>query len=125
MKQKESEILKELCVAEGKEVSVGTFKLLSGRRMPIRRGPIVPLPAGTLIELSAQTSKELFAMGCIIPVDPAIPPVGKYKILRRQKLVIDGLYTDLQAGEFIELTDTEALPYLRAQQIELVQEVTK
>jgi hypothetical protein len=125
---KAQNVIKEFCITTGEKPSVGIFKVLDNRKFyfPVCKGPNIVVGPGDLLELSSETARELFVTNRVIPFDPAIPELGKYRVLRPLRVAIDGLWTDLKPHEFVELTFTEALPLLKKENIALesaVQEV--
>lgn len=116
---KDKLVLKELSVTDGEAPAVGVFRVLRSFYLPVRKGPNISLPVGALVELSAGTAQENFLLNRVIPHDPAIPALGKYRALLPFRVVLNDIFVDVKAEEFLELTSQEALPFLQRQQIAL------
>lgn len=121
-----TEIFREYCVLTGEKPGVGIFQVLPCRSFYFEtcKGPAIIVKHPDLLELSSLTAKEYFHMRRVDPFDPGIPEHGKYELLRPHRTVIDGLYVDLQPGEFVELSAAEALSLLLKSKIRLAEEVS-
>ena len=97
----------ELGSTEGDEL----FKTIRSFMLPVRKGPMENIPVGAIVRLRTATARELFP-GKVLPLSLKDPDT--YEAIAKFQMVDDSkLYVEINPGDRLELSLSEAMPLMR------------
>ncbi len=110
MKKEEQETICELGVTPETGVP---YEVTRPFYLKICDGPLVALKKGQRVFLELRTGKEMFFSRKVVPIE-----LGKtFEVIVPFQVVKEGKYLYLDRGDIIKLTQEEAIPLLRKQEI--------